>query len=99
MSFANDDGVEMTGWRRSPGGEAQCCCMPLWKVGGVIPTRTTTSSTGITTITMMTVQGQFDNNLFFDATTNLVVGFIPFRERGVVILTTKTKTTVGWLVA
>ena len=36
--------------------------------------------------------------LVFDATTNLVVGFIPCRERGVVILTMMTKTTVCWLV-
>ena len=36
--------------------------------------------------------------LFFDATTNLLVGFIPGRERRVVILTTMTKPIVGRLV-
>ena len=36
--------------------------------------------------------------LVFDTTTNLVVGSIPGREKGVVISTTMTKTTVGWLI-
>ena len=36
--------------------------------------------------------------LVFDATTNLVVRFIPGRERWVVNSTTMTKTTVGRLV-
>ena len=37
--------------------------------------------------------------LLFDATTNLVVGFIPGREKGVVILKTMTEPIVGRLVA
>ena len=49
--------------------------------------------------TMMKVRTSLTTTFVFDSTTNLVVGLIPGRERGVVIATTMTKTTVGRLVA
>ena len=48
--------------------------------------------------TLTTARKSLTTTLFFDAATNLVVRFIPGRERGLVIVPTKTKTIVGWLV-
>ena len=94
LSSADDDGVEEV-----PGGEAQCCLMPLWKVGGGHSSKDNDVNDGDNYCNHDDrARTSSTTTLFFDATTNLVVGFIPGREREVVILTKMTKTTVGWLV-